>query len=195
MKNIYDNQMSITNIAFAFVATAAIVAAEPRCFQIGRMLHGLDLPARCVHGTHDYSVSYPVDDGCVKFHVPSKFKNVPELELYTGERMLSQYDDCCPPETFTRAIECKHVPPSGQCCYNKGGVHVWDLPEDAARCVHDIETYSSYVPEKGAAWWNSSKPESNTEVEIYGHLDQDGCCVKFFYAIPCSPCEQEEREQ
>lgn len=184
--------MSLITIAFTILATSVVVNAEPRCYQIGRTVHGIDLPAKCVHGTHDYSRAYDVEDGCVNFFVPQDFNNVPELELYTGDRMVSDTDDCCPPETFTHTIECSHVQPTGTCCYTNQTVHVSGLPDDAARCVHDIETYSSFVPSNGEAWWNTKNPEANTEVEIYGNLDADGCCTKFFYAIPCSPCEEEE---
>jgi hypothetical protein len=180
--------MSPITIAFTFFTATALVAAEPRCYQVGRTLHGMDLPANCVHGTHDYSVSFEVDNGCVNFFVPDEFDHVPGLELYTGERMLTQWEDCCPPETFTYHLDCEHVPVEGECCYSEDAVHVSGLNDDLVRCVHDVENYTSFVPEEGSAWWNTTNPEANTHVELYGSLHSNGCCEKFLYAIECSPC-------
>jgi len=107
------------------------------------------------------------------------------LELYTGARMLTETDDCCPPETFTFAVQCEHIEPTGQCCYSDNQVHVWDVPTYTG-CLHSVEDYASYVPVDNAMTWNTTNPEANTHVEVYASLHPNGCCECFMYALECS---------
>jgi hypothetical protein len=182
------------NTFFAFFIALVVLSSvnaqssdEPRCYQVGQMLHGMDLPAICAHSTHDYSVAYDIVDGCLKFLVPEG-EVVTELELYSGARMTTPWEDCCPADSWLHNLDCTHVPPSGECCYDEDSVHVTGLPEHAARCVHDVLDYDSFVPSNGSVWWDTSDPSGNTHVEVYGDLHSNGCCEKFLYALECSPC-------
>ena len=159
---------------------------QPLCFQLGQKLFGKNLDATCVHESTDYSKSYDVVNGAVEIVTGHYDENY--LELYSGERMLTDNEDCCPPETFTYAIQCEHIEPTGSCCYNENSVHVWDYPSQTG-CLHSVEDYASYVPpHTGNTTWATENPEVNTHVEVYASLMPDGCCGCFMYAIECSPC-------
>lgn len=177
-----------TTFTFALFALSAVNAqVEPRCYQVGQTVHAMDLDAICAHSTHNYDVAFDIEDGCLKFLVePGQV--VTELELYSGQRMTTQWEDCCPPETWTHNMNCEHVPVEGECCYSDDAVHVTGLTEDLVQCVHDVVDYTSYVPENGTVWWASDDGENNTHVELYGSIHSNGCCEKFLYAIECSPC-------
>ena len=170
---------------FALSFVSGVEQGEPHCFQLGRKLFGKNLDAVCVHDAKDYSKSYDVVNGNVEIITGHYDDNY--LELYSAPRMVTEYEDCCPPESFTYAIQCEHIEPTGGCCYTNSSVEVWDLP-NVSGCVHSVEDYASYVPEGNSASWTTGNPEANTHVEVYASLMPDGCCGCFMYTLECSPC-------
>ena len=113
---------------------------------------------------------------------------MPNLEVYSQARVVTPWEDCCPPPSFLFELQCEKVEESGQCCYSHDTVYVNGLPVQSG-CVHSVEDYASHIPSDGATSWSSNNTESNHEVEVYASLHPNGCCECFMYSIPCSPCE------
>ena len=169
----------------SFTSIAQASNDEPHCFHLGAKLFGKNLDVPCVHHTDDFSVSFDVVSGSVEMVTsPTSEAN---LELYSGARVLTPWEDCCPPPSFVRELACPRIEESGECCYTETNVHVTGLPEQSG-CVHSVEDYASYVPTGTSRTWNTSNPEANHEVEVYAALHPNGCCECFMYSIPCSPC-------
>ena len=170
-----------------FLAIVSSVNADPHCFQVGQKLFGKDLDGVCVHHTNDYTVSFEVSpSGSVEMVLPPNVN--PSLEVYSGARVVTPWEDCCPPPSFMYELQCEQVEESGSCCYTEDTVHVSGLP-DVSGCVHSVEDYSSHVPSNNHVQWSTNNTEANHEVEVYASLHPNGCCECFMYSIPCSPCE------
>lgn len=167
------------------VSMVTINAEEPICFQMGRKLFGKNLDGLCVHDTADFSRSHDVVDGIVEIILPRD--TTANLEIYSDARIVTEYEDCCPPPSFTYELFCNQIQATGQCCYDESNVYVTDLP-DISGCVHSVEDYASYVPSNNSASWSTKNPQANHEVEVYASLMPDGCCGCFLYSVPCSPC-------
>jgi len=180
---------STTQTFIAFITLFASIAQatnnEPHCFHLGAKLFGKNLDVPCVHHTDDYSVAFDVVSGSVEM-VTSPTSEA-RLELYTGARVLTPWENCCPPPSFVQELECPRIQETGECCYTEGEVQVTGLPEQSG-CVHSVEDYASYVPTELSVTWNTTNSTANHEVEVYASLHPNGCCECFMYAIPCSPC-------
>ncbi len=178
---------TIFSILSLFLTLAHAAPEGPHCFQLGQKLFGKNLDAICVHDAKDYSRSYDVVNGNVEILTGHHDDNY--LELYDGPRMVTANEDCCPPPSFTYAIQCEHIEPTGQCCYSDTEVHVWDVPTYSG-CLHSVEDYASYPlgPGETSTSWSTGNPEVNTHVEVYASLHPNGCCECFMYALECSVC-------
>ena len=179
-------------LIFSMIISSSLIEAAPtgpHCFQLGQKLFGKNLDAVCVHDSKDYSKSYDVVNGNVEILTGHHDDNY--LELYNQARVVTPYEDCCPPPSFTYAIQCEHIEPTGSCCYDNSTneVKVWDVPTQTG-CIHSVEDYASYPMTEGqtSTEWNTSNPEVNTHVEVYASLHPNGCCECFMYALECSPC-------
>ena len=181
------------SIIFHIIASLAIANAEPRCFQIGHNIHAMDLNAECIHDTYNYSRAHDVNNGYFNFFIPG-FYNITGLELYDSPRIVTEHENYCSPDSFMFHIECHDVQPTGKCCRKDNKVLVNELPKDAVRCIHDIESYETHFPNNGESLWLSQNSTINTHVELYGSVDSEGYCDNFLYAIECSECEDDVAE-
>lgn len=195
-----NTQMSLVATFFALFALS-VLADEPYCYQVGQKLYGKNLhDALCVHHTANYAVSFDVVNGSVEIDLPDGV--FPRLELYNQSRFVTEWDDCCPPESFMYEIECELSCPyehpltttEGSCCYDKETIYVNGLPADAG-CVHSIEDFATYIPANSSVSWSIGDLEKNGEVEVYANLMPDGCCGCFMYSLPCGRCEQSTWEK
>lgn len=177
--------ISLTTLTF-ILSAAFVSASEPSCVQLGMKVCGTGLPGLCVHSTTDYSVAFDVVDGVADLEV-EQLSGV-ALELYSGARMVTESDDCCPPHTFLTEYSCTVVEEAGSCCYDDSHVHVSGLG-DFVGCVHDVVDYGSFNPVDGAVSIALDEPSSNHEVEVYAGQHGNGCCACFMHSIPCGPCE------
>jgi hypothetical protein len=157
------------------------------CVQYGHTVCGVDLNATCVHETSDFSVAYNVTDGVSES--VSASTNTTALELYSGQRMTNQWEDCCPPDTFMEEIQCHVLQEQGECCYTEDTVFVWNLEEHIG-CVHDVVEYQSHVPSFGTVEIPLESALENHEVELYGGQHDNGCCACYLHAVPCGPCQE-----
>ena len=178
--------------ALSSLVIASAATAAPSCFQIDRRVFGKDLGVPCFHLNNDYTVAYDVQpDGSAEVHLPYDTSDPSELELYSGPRMTTAVEDCCPPETFLSAISCPIIQPVGTCTISGNVLTVSGLPEQTG-CVHSVETYNSYVPSSGSVQWLTNNAGANPEVEVYAsqhpltHPTAPGCCYCHIYNIPCS---------
>jgi len=179
---------STTQTFFALIALSFATSsmADPHCFHLGSKLFGKDLEGPCVHHTDDYSVAFDVVSGSVEMVVaPGSTAN---LEVYSGARVLTVSEDCCPPPSFLHELACPRIQETGECCYTEDTVHVSGFPTQTG-CLHSVEDYASYTPTDGTASWPTTNPGANHEVEVYASLHPSGCCECFMYAITCSPCQ------
>lgn len=173
----------------------AVEQEGPYCYQVGTKLYGKNLDGLCVHHTGNYGVAFEVVDGMVEIDLPDGV--FPRLEIYSGERVFNDSEDCCPPDTFIHEIECELSCPydhplttvEGHCCYDKETIHVTGLPSTVG-CLHSIEDFATYLPVNSSVSWSYVDVEKNGEVEVYANLMPDGCCGCFMYSIPCGKCEQ-----
>ena len=179
--------MSSLTITLTFaLAMISSVLADPSCVRLGHKVCGTDLTGPCVHATDDYSVAYDVVDGVVEAVLTNE--TPVSLEVYSGTRVLTEYEDCCPPPSFMHELHCTEVHEQGSCCVSETHVHVTGLPEHVG-CVHSVEDYASYNPTSGSVSWPTDHPELNHEVEMYGGQHNNGCCACYLHAVQCSPCE------
>ncbi len=184
--NTLFSMLSMLSMLSLSSATSPATSA-PSCFQVGQKLFGKNIPEPCVHHTDDYTVSFDVSaSGSVEIVLPSP-DHWPDLEVYTGARVVTPWEDCCPPPTFAYQLECEKVQEEGSCCYSADTVYVSGLPEQSG-CVHSVEDWASHIPSSGSVSWATGNPEANHEVEVYASLHPTGCCECFMYSIPCSPC-------
>jgi hypothetical protein len=163
---------------------------EAYCVQLGHQVCGVGLNGTCVHETSDFTVAFDVTDGVAEAR--SRSTNATAFEVYSGDRMTTVWEDCCPPDTFVKEIQCEVIEEQGQCCYTDDRVYVWGLDEHIG-CVHDVVDYKSYVPTTGSVDFPLDTPLENHEVELYGGQHSNGCCACYLHAVPCGRCE--ERDQ
>ena len=87
----------------------SIPLGQPSCYQLGDMVYAFNLDASCAHSTFNYSIAYDVDgNGYLNFLSTGI---VSAIELYSDPRVVSQWDDCCPPSSFTYELQCVFIDP------------------------------------------------------------------------------------